>query len=232
MSILHGLSRTRRALDYFPPEARNVRVDTSIVTEGTNDLGGVFHLKFIGNGVTLKTRELQYDESAFGVKSALEELSNISEVQVERSTDPESGFTWRITFSGCDRNLGDVLAMTYENHLTRCKTPTIEVKEIVNGNGPSSFELVCHLIATYNVRACARNSEGYGQHLLSSPRFEIPTHKNPRAPVEPVLVSSTVIHHSSMGASHHDSWCPHLGLRIMDGLLGGRGAKNCLRRHG
>ena len=43
----------------------------------------------------------------------------------------------------------------------------------------------------YYVRAYAHNSEGYGQRILSTPRFEIPAHSNPGVPVEPVLVAST-----------------------------------------
>ena len=115
------------------------------MTSGTNDLGGVFQLTFTGNGVTLTTRELQYDESAFGVKSALEELDNIGEVEVEKSTDPNLGFNWLITFSGCSRkensdvcNVGDLLVLEYVNSLTGCDTPKLEVTQIVAGNGPSN----------------------------------------------------------------------------------------------
>ena len=175
-SDIHATDETDVSVD--------VCLDSGKCTNGSDDLGGVFQLTLSANAETLTTRELQYDVSAFGLKSALEELGNIGEVKVEKSTDPDSGFTWLITFSGCRYvdnedvcNIGNVMELTYTNSLTGCASPTIEVTPIVQGNGPSSTQLVTDLSGgapyrynienlvfgtAYYVRVYAHNSKGFG----------------------------------------------------------------------
>jgi ELWxxDGT repeat protein len=83
------------------------KISLALIGKGDNNIGGTFKLKFEGEA----TSDISVDASAEDVKTALQTLSTVGSVSVERlARNAEMGYTWDITFTHhwLPFNLGDM----------------------------------------------------------------------------------------------------------------------------
>jgi hypothetical protein len=95
------------------PSVPNKHVNSTVTeVQGWNLVRGAFSLRFPtatnGSGAFLETAALQWNASSLKMKTALESIDEIGEVEVTRSSRSNEGFghfTWTVTFQ---ENLGDL----------------------------------------------------------------------------------------------------------------------------
>ncbi|POM77798.1 Hypothetical protein PHPALM_4759, partial [Phytophthora palmivora] len=106
--------------------------DTITIAAGTDGnsivLGGVFALEFEGQ----RTGYMPFDVSGTAMKTQLETLSTIGNVNVVRSTipDPNNGYTWTVSFLD---NLGDLSPLQPDSLALTGTAPQIDVIESTKG---------------------------------------------------------------------------------------------------
>lgn len=166
-------------------------VSTSTLRHGTSvTVGGEFAVGFQGQ----RSGYLSSDVDADGMKAALEALSTIGHVNVQRSdVDENGGYTWTVEFQ---TELGDVVSIDTDDVTLTGSLPTAIVMEHRQGVSPpfssgagglslgsvtvTDLSLLEYTITglkqgvVYSVRVAATNAIGFGPASIASPPFIAP----------------------------------------------------------
>lgn len=183
------------------------------VQKGLQPISGTFRLSFASGGLSDTTPPLMYNTSASALKTALESLVTVGNVNVSRSLNGY-GYNWIVTFLTEFANDMSLLAVDG----TELHGPSVRVSVARTHGGaqpthycekngvvgfpvevgvPGTLQYDIAGLATgvkYGVRVRAYNQEGYGGAQYISPAYQVPrTTPSPPNNVKLVVLSSRLI---------------------------------------
>jgi hypothetical protein len=186
---------------------------TEVTAGDSVAIAGNFALSYMGS----RSVYLPYNVSSYALKTALQMLDTIGQVDVTRSfADENNGYTWSVTFL---TELGSLDLMQFDGTDMTGTVVTGVVAKLVTGVTPpfnsldtanglplgaaivtdmSSLSLLVSYLdegIAYYFRVAAINSIGQGPFALSSTPYAVPVLQQPGLPVDPVL---TVVDGTSM----------------------------------
>ena len=158
----------------------NAVLKVDVLRNGVAPLSGTFRVGYSGS----LTPPLDAEISAAGMKSALENLDTISQVDVSRFTN-RYGYDWRVTFLG---ELGDLDDMYVNDAALTGPFAVAEVTTLTDGVLPDNYASVSVSGGTsrtanvtslvqgtaYQLRVRAQNEDGYSYYTTASPSYLSP----------------------------------------------------------
>jgi len=158
----------------------NPIVKVDVIRQGVAPLSGTFRVRFMGDS----TPQLPCDISAADMEAAIEQLSTVGDVTVERFRNG-FGFDWRVTFVTelwnlplmyvNDASLAGPFAKAGVSRAQRGVVPDNYHQVFVSGGNLRSKLLPDLTMGlAYQVRVRAHNDEGYSAAVVANPLFLAP----------------------------------------------------------